>query len=68
MLDVVWKQLRCRHMLPSADLAVVTLTTASKEKRATGNSNISNCSRKIGQTSPVSTWIPLVFIEELEVN
>lgn len=55
-------------MFPSADLAVASLTTASKEERATGNSNISNCSRKIGQTSPVSTLIPLVFIEELKVS
>lgn len=55
-------------MFPSADLAVVMLTVASKEEQATGNSNISNCSRKIGQTSPVSTWIPLMFIEELKVN
>jgi len=68
MLDVVWKQPRCRHMFPSADLAVVSVATASKEKRATGNSNISNCSRKIGQTSHVSTLIPLVLVEELKVN
>lgn len=55
-------------MFPSADLAVVTPSTASKEEPATGNSNISNCSRVIGQTAPVSTWIPLLFIEELKVN
>ncbi len=55
-------------MFPSADLAVVSVATASKEKRATGNSNISNCSRKIGQTSHVSTLIPLVLVEELKVN